>query len=497
MTGSAPPAAAVASDPYVGPRPFRRGELFFGREREAVGLTNALISGRVVLLHSPSGAGKTSLIQAAIAPTMARRGFQICAQQEPFSAARVTTPAPDEVRAANRYVAGVVTCLLRHLPELTRDEGWTISQALDRLARDADAGGQQQLLLLDQFEEILTADPTDFDGQRGFFHQLGEALDVQHRWALIAMREDFMGGLDRFLRYIPGQLRSTYRLDLLDADAAMRAIQVPAREFGVDFAEAAATKLIADLQLVRAGSTSRSEVRSGTYVEPVFLQVVCDSLWRKLTGDGNSVLSQITVGDVSNFGPLDAALRVYYDLVVREAARGSKPVEREIRDWIQTKLLTRDGMRSQTRSEPDVRNPERALNVLQERYLIRSDPRSNTTWWELSHDRLSEPILEDNRAWRDTHLERWQRAAYDWHRAHHDSRYLLKGDALKAARASRRKALTPLEREFLDRSEEDVTTKGLLKRANARFRNLRTALIFSVAFNAALLVLVFVVILNR
>jgi hypothetical protein len=110
---------------------------------------------------------------------------------------------------------------------------------------------------------------------------------------------------------------------------------------------------------------------------------------------------------------------------------------------------------------------------------------------------LSEPVLDDNRAWRERHLEPWQRAAYDWHRSHHDSRYLLKGDALKAARASRRKTLTSLEREFLDRSEEDVTTKGLLKRANVRFRNLRTALIFSVALNAALLVFVVVVIATK
>ena len=51
------------ANPYVGPRPFRKGELFFGRERETKGLLNMLLAGRIVMLHSPSGAGKTSLVR--------------------------------------------------------------------------------------------------------------------------------------------------------------------------------------------------------------------------------------------------------------------------------------------------------------------------------------------------------------------------------------------------------------------------------------------------
>ena len=48
--------------PYVGPRPFETGETLYGRDWEVEELRDRLIAKRIVLLHSPSGAGKTSLI---------------------------------------------------------------------------------------------------------------------------------------------------------------------------------------------------------------------------------------------------------------------------------------------------------------------------------------------------------------------------------------------------------------------------------------------------
>ena len=55
-------------NPYVGPRPFTEEEKLYGRESEIQNLTNLFIAERILLLHSPSGAGKTSLIQAGLLP---------------------------------------------------------------------------------------------------------------------------------------------------------------------------------------------------------------------------------------------------------------------------------------------------------------------------------------------------------------------------------------------------------------------------------------------
>jgi len=65
------------SNPYIGPRAFREGEWIYGRDRETAQIVNLLIAERIVLLYSPSGAGKTSLIRAALIPRLKERNFQV------------------------------------------------------------------------------------------------------------------------------------------------------------------------------------------------------------------------------------------------------------------------------------------------------------------------------------------------------------------------------------------------------------------------------------
>ena len=64
-------------NPYVGARPLTREQRLFGRDRERRELTDLLIAERIVLLHAPSGAGKTSLIEAkgGVADTLRDEGF--------------------------------------------------------------------------------------------------------------------------------------------------------------------------------------------------------------------------------------------------------------------------------------------------------------------------------------------------------------------------------------------------------------------------------------
>jgi MoxR-like ATPase len=86
--------------PFVGPRAYKIGEKLFGRDRETLELLDLLIAERIVLLYSPSGAGKTSLVQAALVPALKREAFTVPA------VARVTferaTGIPEP--AINRYI---------------------------------------------------------------------------------------------------------------------------------------------------------------------------------------------------------------------------------------------------------------------------------------------------------------------------------------------------------------------------------------------------------
>src|SRR3712207_4992268 len=104
-------------NPNVGPRPFTTGETLYARGREASHLLNLLIAERVVLLSSPSGAGKTSLIQAGLIPRLQDKGFHVLpvirVSLRPERDDVPSTSAFDDrldeneaaiVRAPNRYV---------------------------------------------------------------------------------------------------------------------------------------------------------------------------------------------------------------------------------------------------------------------------------------------------------------------------------------------------------------------------------------------------------
>jgi len=230
-------------NPYIGPRAFRPGEKLPARDREMRDLTDLLIAERVVLMHSPSGAGKTSLIQAGVIQRLEDEQFQ------PTTPLRVKTPRSESRSVHNRYIYSIALSLLpEHDPEEL--ESLTFPQVMEIAGQQQPSGFQ--VLIFDQFEEILTLNLADWENKTVFFKELGTVLASSPVWALFSMREDYMGGLDRFVRYLPGQLRTTYRLDLLQSGAAKIAIQEPAADQGVAFSDGAADELLRRLRRVKA-----------------------------------------------------------------------------------------------------------------------------------------------------------------------------------------------------------------------------------------------------
>lgn len=497
------PAVAIQrkASPYVGPRAIRADESFHGREREARELRGELLAGGAILLHAPSGAGKTSLIQAAIVPWCEQDRFQVCAAHTPrFSALRVNLPPPAELDVVNRYVFSLVTMLVGDRVEARDAATMTIDEALTAFADGADV---RQLVVVDQLEEVLTLDPSDCSGQEEFFRQLGNALRSSRRWALLAVRDDFLGGLGPYRRFFPNELRATFRLDFLDEDAAVRAIRGPAAKEKVIFTEAAARRLVTDLRRVRAVPVAApaatttdarlsDEARQYPFVEPVLLQVVCNNLWRILSKQRLAEFEDIAEDDLDAVRPYHRALASYYRAAVRKAAAGDAGVERGVREWIERSLLTRQLTRRTTITLPDVPDCDAVVKRLVDRYLLREDPRPWGTFRELSHDLLVEPIIEDNRLWRVTNLQPWQVVADQWDRSERPSGLLLTGTALRLARASAAE-LNPsaMEHAFLDESrkrDDEAVSRNRLEAAlstfHGRLSTLRFALFCSLALNA-------------
>ena len=239
-------------NPYVGPRAFRADEPFFGRERDTNQLLNLVIAERIVLMYSPSGAGKTSLIQAALVPRLLKMKFQV------LPIARVNLDlrsAVSESVRPNRYMLSTLLSLDETLPEAQRTPAIHLAQLNlhDYLSQRPKQTNTRdiEVMIFDQFEEILTLNPADREAKQEFFRQVGEALESPKRWALFSMREDFVAALDPYVLSVPSRFGNTFRLDLLDQESAYQAIQQPARRLGVDFEEGAALKLLDDLRRVR------------------------------------------------------------------------------------------------------------------------------------------------------------------------------------------------------------------------------------------------------
>jgi len=377
----------------------------------------------------------------------------------------------------------------------------TFADIIAELAPPGGAG--YPVLILDQFEEIVSIDPTDWKNQKIFFHELGAVLQDGHVWTLLSMREDYMGGLDRFLRYIPGQLRATFRLDYLSRNAAKVAIQRPARERGVAFADDAAEALVEKLaKVVVARPYGPVKMVDAPYVQPFQLQVVCRRLWDEMAKqEPGGDFQAIDLRHVDDLARIPEALADYYANAVADVASQTNGDEAAIRTWFEHDLITKDRLRTQVLAGPKTGQaaPETILQALEEVRLVRGDTRGDSTWWELSHDTLIRAVIDDNRKWFMRRLQPWQLEARRWAS---DGRRapLLTGPRLREARLSADTvALNEDERAFLEASqrvEEESQRvekeRGTLHRMRGVVTNLRVLVVVESATIVVLLVALFV-----
>jgi hypothetical protein len=386
-----------SNNPFIGPKPFMIGQALYGRDWETRMLFNLLLSKRLVLLHSPSGAGKTSLIHAGLWPRLEDK-FRV---RPPI---RLDAMPDLNGTPVNRYVYSTYRSL---------DPSLAAEFSNERLNDYHSVGDETkpELWIFDQFEEVLSLDPIDNTEKRLFFEQLAEALEhsEEPRWALFVMREDYLGALEPYLKLLPTGLSARFRLELLDPDGARQAIQKPAAGAGLDFTEAAACRLVDDLRQVRVDRPRGSDPPLGPYIEPVQLQVVCRQLWEELP----RTTTTIDEAHVAAWGDVNRALSRYYEAQVQAVVHATGMDEVVLRDWFDKELITERGFRDQTSRGPGHggKRTDRALQLLTDAHVIRADRRRDVTWYELAHDRLLEPVQTSNRVWRQKNPDFHKREA--------------------------------------------------------------------------------------
>ncbi len=508
---------AASHNPYVGPRTFEEAEAdrFFGREREARELVALVLSERLTLFYAQSGAGKSSLLNARLVPRLRdKEGFTV------LPVGRVSGVLPDGVDLAtvdNIFVYHLILGLSQKLSEreaqtagdqdvglpdllhtslarfLSGESGPDPEPAAssaggDPSSADSTADLIPHVLIIDQFEELLTTYPDRWPERAGFFEQLTAAM-ARHPnlWVVLTLREDYVAGLEPYSHLTPNRLRARFYMQRMNTEAAREAVERPAANAGRPFAEGVAGRLVDNLRMVR--TAGQDEYHAGEYVEPVQLQVVCFQLWQDLHDRPAPTIELADLERLAGGGNLaeyvDRALSDFYEKTITKVIETAEVgvAEPVLRKWFSDELITEAGTRSIVfRNETTGKTaglPNRAIDLLTAQFLLRTELRAGGAWVELVHDRLVDPIRESNAAWLKQNQSPFQRQAAIWRdEGKPPDRLLLTGDDLTAARqwaGAYEGELEPHETDFLAASQaawDALDRKTAAAREAARQREL-------------------------
>ena len=350
---AAAPTARLPSRPYKFLSYFEDGDepIFFGRDVEVARLMARVLAWPVALLYGASGAGKTSIIRAALAPRLARAGHRVIL-------ARVfDDPLAEVCRSAG---------LDPNPPE----------GRAGRLAALARAG-RLAVVFLDQLEELWSRFPRP--ARERVARELAEALALSggHLRLVLCLRADHLALLSEWKEILPISLERGLYLESLSGAAARAAVVEPAALLGVSVEGALMDQMLADL--------------GDEGVDPPQLQLICDALWEardpaepaltraayQALGEARSILARHLNRALDGLAPAerDRAAEVLKAMVTASDTRSV----RRLADIARVSGLGEAAARAQ-------------LDALADLRLVRPMERPDGVWYELTHEVLAAEI---------------------------------------------------------------------------------------------------------
>jgi formylglycine-generating enzyme required for sulfatase activity len=334
--------------------------IFHGREaaREALltQIRGESQENRLTLLHAPSGAGKTSLLQAGIVPDLFEMGdlpIYIQHPREPVATIkRSILPAAPHPEA------------LATLPFHT-----FLSWATQYLERD-----ETLVILLDQFEEFFIQ--LTSTQQQAFIASIADwyrddRLPVRF---VLAMRKDYFSDMAVFADELEKVFHNQFLLPALSRSEAMRAITTPLEGRDMSWEPGAVQELLDYLD--------RGEI------SPPHLQLICSRLYKVAKETKQTTISVEGVNLES----------VHADYLVEEmSAPDFPPAERELGWRLLKRLVTSEGTKQVLALEKlyEIAPPaetDPVLKRLVNRRLLRRDGSDQQTQIEVAHDTLASEI---------------------------------------------------------------------------------------------------------
>ena len=397
---------------YPGAQPFRDDDFsrrtFFGREPASIALTDQILANRLLIVYAKSGLGKTSLLNAGVAPRLREAGSLPLfvrvndIKHGPLHSVLEGVRAEAE-RQQVEYVPGDTSSL------------WSFFKTVEFWRNDLLL---TPVLILDQFEELFTLQSQE--AREGFLSELGYLIrgvappsqqNIESAASeappsirvVLSLREDFLGLLEEASDHIPQILDHRYRLAPLSHEMASKAITGPAAIESGDISTRAfrlEPEVVTSILDYLTKSTAGPRASAGQHVEPFHLQLICQRIeriaaFKQQTTSGEIVISFKDLGG-------DAALADTLESFYLDAIRSlpARYLRGAVRVLCEQYLISPEGRRLSVEERELLRQlklPRETLSHLVDRRLLRTDRRSDSTYYELSHDALVQPVLASRR----------------------------------------------------------------------------------------------------
>ncbi|HEY1502228.1 MAG TPA: YCF48-related protein [Acidobacteriaceae bacterium] len=396
---------------YPGAQPFGDDEfsrrIFFGRDKASVALTDQILANRLVIVYAKSGSGKTSLLNAGVAPRLRDAGYAPLfvrvndRKRGPLAAIFEGVRAECD-RQQLEFVAGDTSSL------------WSFFKTVEFWRNDVLL---TPVLIIDQFEELFTLQP--LAEREKFLAELGSLLrgtppathDAEASGVsaappsirvVLSLREDFLGLLDEGSDRIPEIMDHRYRLAPLSADMAGTAITGPAALEGEELATRAfrlEPDCVASIVNYLSRSVARREDLAERQVEPFHLQLICQLIESVAAFKQKAATQQVVLSfaDIGGEAALTETLEDFYAAAIKSLPRKRRRAARRMCAHL---LISVEGRRLSVDERELCRHsrlPTEDLRQLLERRLLRTDRRSDRTYYELGHDALVQPVLASRR----------------------------------------------------------------------------------------------------
>jgi photosystem II stability/assembly factor-like uncharacterized protein len=397
---------------YPGAQPFRDDEVsrrtFFGREQASVALTDQVLANRLVIVYAKSGLGKTSLLNAGVAPRLREAGSLPLLVRANDTQRGPLFSVLEGIRAEAKrqqveYIEGDTSSL------------WSFFKSVEFWRGDLLL---TPVLIIDQFEELFTLQSPE--ARETFLSDLGYLVrgipppsqpkletNVSNSPPAIRMvlslREDFLGMVEEASDRIPEILDHRFRVTPLSYEMATKAITGPAAIEDRDIATKAfrfQPEFVTSILDYLTKSTAGAHGPGGRYVEPFHLQLICQRIEKVVAFKQQLSKEEVVLSfkDLGGEAALAETLETFYLAAIQSLpARHLRGAARILCEQF---LISPEGRRLSV-EERELRRqlklPAETLSHLVERRLLRTDRRSDSTYYELSHDALVQPVLASRR----------------------------------------------------------------------------------------------------